>query len=1233
MIKMIISCLTRDPTMDIRMKHKAITSRLITYMLIAACLLFTMMTPVLVQAEDTKPVRVGYYENELFQEGAEEGAVKTGYAYEYYRKLAEYTGWKYEYVYGSFSDLYQMLLDGEIDLLAGLAFKEDRVSLIGYPDEAMGHESYNLVKHEQDTEINADPVTLTGKKIGVMESAIVDTLNEFLDSHDVKAEVITFPDYDSLFAAFNAGELDVFAGEGDSGFSVENAVILYSFGTSDYYLTVNKQRPDLLEQLNTAQTLLATEEPNYLNSLSTKYYSGSLASRAHSAAETEWLQSHSELRVGYLENYLPYSDTDENGQATGIVTDVTEQLLKSLNIDTLSVSYHGYENYDDMVADLVSGKIDTGFPVGGGLYYSEESGIYQTNPVVSAATEIVFRGEFKVDDISHFAVNENNRMQYYYVRTHFPDAEITYYPSVDDCLEAVISGKEDATTLNGLRANDILKNTRYESLSLLQLSQSDDRCYGVAMGSEGLLKLLNRGINVLGIDYGQNQAYRYADGLYSYSFFDMIRQHIGAFILGILAVAAVIISLLIRDNKRSQMQIKDKETARAELEENNRKLEESRQALLENNEIIASAGFGVWHIILEDGKAPSMRGNAKMIELLGITGQDLTEEEIYDFWYSRIDKDALPSVQKSVSEMLEGKLSENTYLWEHPELGMIYVRCGGTSKALDEHTHHLSGYHSDVTEIVRAEQEKQKALSDALIAAEHASHAKTTFLNNMSHDIRTPMNAIVGFTALAASHMDNPEQVKDYLQKISVSGQHLLSLINDVLDMSRIESGKVTIEESDVHLPDVIHDLRTIIQANVTAKQQELLIDTQDVKHEDIITDKLRLNQVLLNILSNAIKFTPAGGTISFRLIEEPSSRADTADFVFRIKDNGIGMSKEFQKTIFEAFTRERTSTVSGTQGTGLGMAITKNIVDMMGGSISVESEEGKGSEFIVRIPCRIGESRVISEKIPELQGLRALVADDDTHSCLSVSAMLRDIGMRPDWTNYGKEAVIRAKEAKDQTDEFKVYIIDWMMPDLNGIETVRRIRKIVGDDAPIIILTAYDWSDIEAEARQAGVTTFCSKPIFMSELRSVLAKPFLIEKPAADEAPAALDFTGKKILLAEDNEMNQMIAVEILKSAGFTIDIASNGTEAVEKMEKSSAGTYDVILMDIQMPIMDGYEAAKRIRAMEDREKAEIPIIAVTANAFEEDRKIALEAGMNGHLAKPYDIDAIMQTLAELLQ
>ena len=532
--------------------------------------------------------------------------------------------------------------------------------------------------------------------------------------------------------------------------------------------------------------------------------------------------------------------------------------------------------------------------------------------------------------------------------------------------------------------------------------------------------------------------------------------------------------------------------------------------------------------------------------------------------------------------------------------------------------------------------ESQKALSDALVAAEHANRAKTAFLNNMSHDIRTPMNAIVGFTALAASHIDNKEQVQDYLGKISVSSQHLLSLINDVLDMSRIESGKVTIEETDVHLPDLIHDLRTIIQSNIASKQLELFIDTQDVMHEDIITDKLRLNQVLLNILSNAIKFTPTGGTISFRVIEKPSPVDNIANFEFRIKDNGIGMSEEFQKSIFEAFSREKTSTVSGIQGTGLGMAIAKNIVDMMGGVITVHSAEGKGSEFIVELPCKISSVSTKFEPIPELQGVRVLVADDDTDTCLSVCSMLREIGMRPDWTNYGKEAVIRAKDALDSADEFRVYIIDWQMPDLNGIETVRRIRKVIGDSVPIIILTAYDWSDIEEEAKEAGVTAFCSKPLFMSELRTVMAQPFMtsLEKQTEekDELECKPDFSGKRVLLAEDNELNQMLAENLLTNVGLAVEIANDGTEAVEKMKSAAAGHYDIILMDVQMPKMDGYEATRQIRALEDKEKADIPIVAVTANAFEEDRQIAMETGMNGHLAKPYDVPEIMKTLKELL-
>ncbi len=539
----------------------------------------------------------------------------------------------------------------------------------------------------------------------------------------------------------------------------------------------------------------------------------------------------------------------------------------------------------------------------------------------------------------------------------------------------------------------------------------------------------------------------------------------------------------------------------------------------------------------------------------------------------------------------------------------------------------------DITEQVSRQREQTQALQDALMQAQHANRAKTTFLSNMSHDIRTPMNAIIGFTTIAVSHIDNKNQVHDCLQKVLSSSNHLLSLINDILDMSRIESGKVQIKEQECNISELMHNLVNIIQPQVKAKQLEMFIDTFEVANEDVIADSLKLNQVFINLLSNAVKYTPAGGTITFRIMQKTTFRHGYGDYVFIIKDNGMGMSEDFVGHIFEPFEREVTTTQSGIQGTGLGMAITKNIIEMMNGNIIVESEPGKGSTFTVELSLKLQDIEKNAEQIKELEGLRALVVDDDFNTCESVSKMLKKIGLRSEWTTSGREAAYRAKIAHEEGDAYHTYIVDWQMPETSGVETARRIRSAVGNDAPIIILTAYEWTDIEEEARAAGVTAFCAKPLFMSDLKSVLlAANNLNDKVEQAAAWTLADFTGKRVLVVEDIELNREIAEVILTEAGFSVESAPDGTDAVAMVEQSEEYYYDAILMDVQMPIMNGYEATRTIRNMKRKDVAEMPIIAMTANALEEDKEAAIKHGMNAHIAKPLDIEVFISVLKKFL-
>ena len=533
----------------------------------------------------------------------------------------------------------------------------------------------------------------------------------------------------------------------------------------------------------------------------------------------------------------------------------------------------------------------------------------------------------------------------------------------------------------------------------------------------------------------------------------------------------------------------------------------------------------------------------------------------------------------------------------------------------------------DVTELKERELSIRLALKNSSEAAEAANRAKTDFLARMSHDIRTPMNAIMGMTAVAAMHLDDRERLTDCLSKITVSSRHLLALINDVLDMSKIESGKVSLNEEPFSLADMVESVVVIIKQQAKAKNQDFRVHINTVAHENVIGDLLRLRQVFVNILGNAVKFTPEGGKILFSIRELEPKIHGMASFEFVCEDNGIGMDKEFMKTIFDPFSRAKES--AGVEGTGLGMPITRNIIRMMSGDITVESEPGKGSKFTVLLHLR--PSGADDEDTKDLADLSILVADDDEGSCVSTCEILDNIGMRAEWVLSGEEAVEKTASAHESGNDFSAVILDWKMPGKDGVQTAREIRERVGEGVPIIILSAYDWSDVETEAREAGISAFIEKPLFRSRLVYALKSVLSSGSGAKSIVPEELGqttFSGKRVLLVEDNELNREIATELLSYTGAEVECAVNGREAVDTLTSREPGAFDLVLMDIQMPVLDGYGAAREIRASGREDLKKLPIIAMTANAFSDDILKAQESGMNGHISKPVEVPKLLETM-----
>jgi len=1085
-----------------KMKNSGMSETMQTLTRKSACvmlsllLLLSAVLPVKAAAEtaSAKVVRVGSFED-TFNYVNEKGARK-GYGYELLETLSGYTGWQFEYVTCDWSDCFEKLKNGEIDIIGGISYTEDRTQEMLFSDEPMGVEKYYLYADLSRADISAsDFKTLNGKKIGVLMGTEPEVmLAEWEEKYGLKTEHVNISNNEDVKQKLANHEIDCFVSLEESFWAERGISTITRVGESGIYYAINKNRPDIKEELDDAMRALDEAVPFYTADLYKRYFSMDYTPIL-TGEEKAWLRKHGAIRMGFLASDSGVSTFDPaTGEFTGVITDYIQFAADCLGNQELEFQLVGYDSKEAELDALKSGEIDMIFHCDQNPNLAEEYHFACTNTTwTSNLMAVTNKQHFNENNVNRIAVPQNKLSLKKYLAFYYPQWEIVDCDTQEDAARLVKDGQADCFVTGISSENKYSKKYSFYSVPLVNPVRS---CFAVNSGNRSLLSILNKTIKAMPVNMLAGALAMYKSSARKVTLSDFIKDNFfKVMLISSIAVAVVLLTILML-------------------------LQKARKA-----------------------------------------------------------------------EAAARKAASDT-------------------------------------------QELNAKLQVAVEKAESANRAKSTFLSNMSHDIRTPMNAIIGFTTLALSNIDDTDRVKDYLGKTLASSNHLLSLINDVLDMSRIESGKIHLEEVEVNLSDVLHDLKTIVSGQIFAKQLELYMDVMDVTDEDVYCDKTRLNQILLNLLSNAIKFTPAGGTVSVRVRQLAGKVRGCGQYEFRIKDNGIGMSQEFAQKIFEPFERERTSTVSRIQGTGLGMAITKNIVDMMGGTIEVQTAQGKGTEFTVCVPMRAQTEQRPVEKITELEGLKALVVDDDFNTCDSVTKMLVKVGMRAEWTLSGKEAVLRARQSIEMSDVYHAYIIDWRLPDMNGIEVTRQIRSL-HDDTPIIILTAYDWSDIEVEAKAAGVTAFCSKPMFMSDLRETLMSS-LGQKPA-DAVQRLLpeknaDFKGKHILLVEDNELNREIAQEILREYGFLVDTAENGAVAVEKVSTAAPGSYDLVLMDVQMPIMDGYTATRKIRALDDPARAKLPILAMTANAFDEDRRNALESGMNGFLSKPIVIDDLVQELHKIL-
>ncbi len=1021
----------------------------------------------------------------------------SGYGIDFLNHVSKYSklNFKYTEYDKDWNDMLPMLKSGKIDVVTSASRTAEREKEFDF-SLPIGRRKTVLSIKVDNTELHRGDYTAYGEmKVGLVSGS---SQNEDLEKFEEKnnftcGEKKYYEKAEDLSAALQDGEIDAILSSNLR--KAENEKTLDIIAEDDFYAIVRKGDTELLNEINYAIEQMDINEGDWQNVLFYKYYGPTYSSAlSFTQREKEYIKKLKDnpVTVTARGDRAPYSYT-ENGELKGIMPDYFAEVMKLAGLS---------ENYRFVASDEAEVDVTLDSTGSDDITQDEIKACFKTNVYMTARMARVTRqnhkGEIKKVALADMQFKEFLERDGY---------TVVSCDTAEEALRDVLNRKVDAAYVYGYTAQWFINHDQTNSLyysSVNGMSTSFSMHVGENTDHE-LVTILNKCISRMSDDTLNQLASKYTAYTIvesNMNFGQYLKAHpevIVAVCFVLVLTAGIILALWLRARWNRKLLLT--------TEQANKKMGE-QLAIVE----ALSRDYTNVYAVNEEV------GTARVIKLEGYVTEGLNKNSAEEYDYATILENYIPTRvhpddQQELTQALSldnvrDKLSSNDeYVGSYRIIDdgdihhfqYTYLKIADSEHGADGFI--LAGFRN-IDEVIRKEQEQKDVLSEALAQAQYANKAKTTFLNNMSHDIRTPMNAIIGFTSLAVTHLDNKEQIRDYLGKIMTSGNHLLSLINDVLDMSRIESGKVKIDEKETNLFEIMHDLETIVQSDVKTKKLKFSVDTQGVKDGNVICDKLRLNQVLLNIISNAMKYTNPGGAVSVRVIQTAEAQEDYATYEFRVKDTGIGMSPEFLQHVFEPFEREQTSTVSGIQGTGLGLAITKNIVDLMGGTITVESEVGKGSEFIVKLCLRVAETPA---------------------------------EMQP---------------SKEENAE-------------------------------------------EAE----------------------------------------MNFEGKKLLLVEDNELNMEIAHTILEAAGFNIDTANDGSVAVEKMKEMPAGTYDLILMDVQMPIMNGYQATRAIRALDDPAKSAIPIVAMTANAFDEDRKEAMESGMNGYAAKPIEIDKLMKLLKDILK